>query len=83
MAKRKAKKKPYFDLDSKRMHYRSELEAYLKSLGLPFSHPTIISYEKKGIIPSPRMRVGAGIGRRAYTAEEMIEIGNKLKSHIS
>lgn len=64
-----------------KLYYRSDLEKYLKKQGLPHSHPTIIRYEKAGIIPSPRNQIQTQKSR-VYTWEEILEIGKILKDKI-
>ena len=68
--------------DGKTYFYR-DLRRYLKELGLPSSKPAIISYEKKGLIVSRRANFGMpGMEYRIYTAQEIRDIGEKLKGTI-
>ena len=68
---------------SDKLYRRPALEKYLEENGLPHSHPTIIKYEKRGIIPSPRQQFDdTKYPPRAYTWDEIVQIGEILRSKI-
>lgn len=67
------------ELQSDRLYYKSDLQKYLKSRGLPFSYPTILRYERLGVIPSPRRKVDDFTKQwRVYTGDEIKVIANIL-----
>jgi len=74
------------EIEDNKLYFRSELEIYLKSQGLPFSKQTIIKYEKLGIIPSPRSHIDTmkkGRKRwRVYLGSEIKEIAKILRYKI-
>lgn len=68
------------DIDEHKLYFKRDLQAYLKSQGLPFSYPTIIKYERIGAIPSPRYTIEGFENRwRLYTGKEIIDIAEILK----
>ena len=70
-------------LDDDKFYLKKDLLLYLKKSGLPHTYPTLLSYERKGIIPSPRRRIeGFKVAWRMYTGAEIKEIANTLKGHI-
>lgn len=67
------------ELQSDRLYYKNDLQKYLKSKGLPFSYPTILRYERLGLIPSPRRAVDDFTRKwRIYTGDEIKVIASIL-----
>ena len=68
------------EIDNDKLYLKRDLQLYLKKMGLPSSYPTIIKYEKMGLIPSPRRTI-AGFEHkwRLYTGEEIKDIAEILK----
>jgi hypothetical protein len=70
-------------LENDKFYLKKDLLAYLKECGLPHTYPTLLSYEKKGIVPSPRRKIeGFKVAWRMYTGAEIKEIANILKEYI-
>lgn len=69
------------EIDENRFYYKRDLIAYLKSQDLPHSQPTIIKYEKLGIIPSPRNSSSSN-NWRLYTGKELKDIANSLREKM-
>jgi len=67
-------------IDRNKLYLKRDLQLYLKELGLPCSYPTIIKYERMGIIPSPRRTI-AGFEHkwRLYTGKEIKKIASILR----
>jgi len=64
-----------------KLFYLKHLSIYLKYKGLPFSHPTILNYEKAGIIKSSRLTIPhRGNNARVYTGPEIVGIAATLNS---
>jgi len=74
------------EIQDNKLYFRSDLEAYLKDQGLPSTRPTIVRYEKLGIIPSPRSHIATmkkgKKGWRVYYGSEIKEIAEILKSKM-
>jgi len=69
-------------IDDKNYH-KHDLQTYLKSKGLPFSYPTILRYERAGVIPSPRRKVDDFTNKwRVYTGLEIKQIAHTLSERI-
>lgn len=67
------------ELQSDRLYYKNDLQKYLKSRGLPYSYPTILRYERLGVIPSPRRKVDDFTRKwRVYTGDDIKVIANIL-----
>ena len=73
-----------FVIEDDKIYLKRDLIAHLRSLGLPCSHPTIVKYEKLGIIPSPRRKINRDDQPdwRIYTGKELKEIGKILREQI-
>jgi hypothetical protein len=64
------------------IYTKKHLLLALKEAGLPFSYPTLIAYEKAGIIPQPDSKVSfADRNWRFYTGEEIENIVSKVKNY--
>lgn len=63
----------------------TDLRTYLKSLGLPSSRPTILKYEKLGIIKTSRSKLPRvnGHEERVYIWAEIEEIGKIFKKKVT
>ena len=71
------------ELEDEKNYYKHDLQAYLKSKGLPYSYPTILRYERLGVIPSPRRKVDDFTGRwRTYTGIEIKQIAHILSEKV-
>ena len=66
-------------LEDDKIYYKHDLQEYLKIRGLPYSYPTILRYERLGVIPSPRRKVDDFTNRwRVYTGLEIKQIAHIL-----
>ena len=73
----------YIELEDDKNYFKKDLLAYLKSKGLPASYPTLLDYERKGIIPSPRNQIeGFKVAWRVYTGKEIKKIVNILQGKM-
>jgi len=71
------------DLIDDKLYFKKDLQVHLKMLGLPYSYPTILSYERKGLIPSPRRNIESFKTKwRVYTGKEIKEIGESIKNMV-
>lgn len=72
------------DIKDDKVYYKGDLLAYLKSKGLPASYPTLLKYEKEGILPPPRKEKVGNFPKkwRVYTGREMKELANKMISMV-
>jgi hypothetical protein len=78
-----AKKKEKFVPEDNKLYFKKDLLTYLEQQGLPHTKPTLLRYERLGIIPSPRRRIeGFERAWRVYTGLQIKEISNILKEHI-
>lgn len=67
-----------------KLYFKKDLLRFLKQQGLPHSKPTLIKYEKMGVIPSPRRRIeGFKLAWRIYTGATIKEIASILRKMIS
>lgn len=66
-----------------KLYSKKHLLKALKSEGLPASHPTLIDYEKKGIIKPPSQSVvyDNGTEWRMYTKQEILDNVARVKKH--
>lgn len=72
------------EIEGKTYYFFKALREYLGGYGLPNARPTLVNYEKEGIIPGPdkRMNVkGREYGYRLYTKKRMIEIRRKIERY--
>ena len=70
-------------LQDDKLYFKRDLQIYLRSLGIPFSYPTIIKYEKLGVIPSPRLTIEGFENRwRLYTGKEIRDIAEILQKQV-
>lgn len=66
-----------------KLYFKKDLLRYLKQKGLPHSKPTLLKYERMGIVPSPRRRIeGFKLAWRVYTGAMIKEIANIMKDQI-
>ena len=55
-----------------KLYSRKHLLLALKQAGLPHTYITLLSYERKGIVPKPKLAIGFGNGKwRFYTREDI------------
>jgi len=45
------------ELEDQKLYFKKSLLLFLKQQGLPHSKPTLLKYEKLGLIPSPRRNI--------------------------
>lgn len=56
----------------------------LKKAGLPYSYPSLVTMERKGIIPQSDNAIGVGTNRwRLYTKEELDMIVERVRQYKS
>ena len=66
------------ELDDEKIYLKKDLVSYLKSKNLPHSYPTILRYEKRGVIPSPRMNT-KGMDYLNFTSDWRVYTGKTIK----
>ena len=65
-----------------KLYTRSELQYELKKAGLPSAYPTILRYEKTGVISKPVNAIHyVDRSWRLYTSEEIERIIRQIKGH--
>jgi hypothetical protein len=70
------------DVNSDRFYSRKMLMVYLKSMGLPFSRPTLDNLEKKGIFKSNRLDFHDGKNiPRVFTGKEILSIAESIRKY--
>ena len=65
-------------LDDEKIYLKQDLVKYLEFRGLPHSYPTILRYEKRGVIPSPRMNI-KGTEYLEFTNKWRVYTGKTIK----
>jgi len=66
------------------MNTKKHLVVALKKAKLPHAYTTLISYEKKGIIPKSKNPIDYGrLKWRSYTDEEIVDIVNCVREYVT
>lgn len=65
------------------MFSKQHLLKALKEAGLPASYPTMLEYEKKGILPEPTKIVFSDREWRLYTAEQITSAVDGVRDYVS
>lgn len=71
------------DIQNDKYYLKKDLMAYLKGIGVASTYPTILKYERMGVIPSPRRTIeGFKINWRLYKGSEIKKIGRILSKTV-
>jgi len=71
------------EIQDNKLYLKKDLLKYLGDKGLPCSYPTLLKYEKLGVIPLPKGGIDSFRSRwRVYTGKEIKKIAILLKKKL-